>query len=106
MSIDNIFKNIDRRRVEEIFETLYEKPGIKIERIVSTGQSTPEGEFYDQATDEWVVLLTGSAELSYPDTGERLRLTAGEYVFIPARRRHRVESTSSDPACVWIAVHF
>ena len=42
----------------ELFETLATGAGsIRVERIVSNGQVTPEGEWYDQDLDEWVVVL-------------------------------------------------
>lgn len=89
---------------EEIFELLATGAGIKIERIISTGQATPEGEWYDQERDEWVVLLQGEAVVQYED-GKRIRMCAGDYVFIPAHEKHRVESTTTNPACIWLAIH-
>jgi len=89
---------------EEFFEPLLPDCGVLIERIISTGQATPEGEWYDQERDEWVALLQGEADLSYED-GRFLKLKAGDWVFIPAHEKHRVEKTSSDPPCIWLAVH-
>ena len=89
---------------EELFETLLSSDNVLIERIISTGQTTPPGEWYDQEQDEWVILLQGEAELSYAD-GSRIKLCSGDYVFIPARQKHRVEYTSSEPPCIWLAVH-
>lgn len=77
--------------------------GVKIERIVSCGQTSPAGEWYDQDRDEWVVLIQGEAVLEY-ESGEKLRLNAGDHVLIPARRRHRVNYTSRRPPCIWLAV--
>ena len=57
----NLFGKIPESLPEELFETLAESPDVKIERIVSRGQITPEGEWYDQSKDEWVVLLSGKA---------------------------------------------
>ena len=88
----------------ELFEPLIPDHGVLIERIISTGQATPAGEWYDQDRDEWVVLLRGRAVLGYAN-GERIELEAGDAVFIPAHERHRVESTSVDPPCIWLAVH-
>lgn len=87
----------------EVFEPLAAGTGIKIERIISTGQSTPEGEWYDQEQAEWVVLLQGEALLRFDDGRQQL-LKAGDYILIPAHDRHRVESTTSEPPCIWIAV--
>ena len=89
---------------EELFETLVSADNILIERIISTGQTTPPGEWYDQDRDEWVILLQGEASLAYAD-GSKIQLTAGDYLLIPAHQKHRVEYTSSEPPCIWLAVH-
>lgn len=91
---------------DEIFETLLEKPGVKIERIISSGQATPAGEWYDQAGDEWVVLLSGSATLMIEGETSPRRLAAGDYLLLPAGCRHRVEWTDPEVKSVWLAVHF
>ena len=87
---------------EEFTEVLHSKD-LKIERIVSTGQTTPEGQWYDQHEDEWVALIQGEAVLEY-ENGERLNLSAGDHVLLPAHCRHRVACTSHNPPCIWIAV--
>ena len=89
---------------EEHHASLIPDRGVLIERIVSTGQSTPPGEWYDQDRDEWVVLLQGDAVLAYDD-GTTVGLRAGDHLLIPAHRKHRVDYTSHDPPCIWIAVH-
>ncbi|HLF00049.1 MAG TPA: cupin domain-containing protein [Gaiellaceae bacterium] len=89
---------------EELVETIASGEGVAVERIVSTGQATPAGEWLEQTRDEWVVLLEGEAELGYDD-GSRLRLGPGDHVVIPCGVRHRVEWTRSDPPCIWLAVH-
>jgi cupin 2 domain-containing protein len=104
MKTDNIFdiKDIEGR-VAEVFETLVEGSA-KIERIISQGQTTPENEWYDQETDEWVLLLQGQAVIFIEDKGE-IHLSAGSYLLIPAHEKHRVTYTSESPACIWLAVH-
>ena len=89
---------------EELVETIASGEGVAVERIVSTGQATPVGEWLEQKRDEWVVLLEGEAELGYDD-GSRLRLRPGDHVVIPSGVRHRVEWTRADPPCIWLAVH-
>jgi cupin 2 domain-containing protein len=91
---------------EEIIETLLEKPGLKIERIISSGQATPEGEWYDQDQDEWVLLVTGSAWLMIAGENSPRRLAAGDFILLPAGCRHRVEWTDPNVKSVWLAVHF
>lgn len=102
--MNNIFQLPDRLPSEESIEVLLTQSNIKIERIVSVGQTTPESEWYDQATDEWVVLLQGEAELLYADNS-KIKLTPGDYLFIPSRQKHRVVYTSSEPPCIWLAIH-
>jgi len=88
----------------EKFEQIVSSKDIHIERIISTGQTTSAGEWYDQELDEWIILLQGEAELSYADH-TRIKLKAGDYLLIPAHTKHRVEYTSIEPACIWLAVH-
>lgn len=92
---------------EEIFQTLLESAQnhrVHLERIVSAGQITPAGQWYDQAWSEWVLLLQGEAELSWDD-GSSQRLSAGDSLLIPAHQRHRVDYTSHKPPCIWLALH-
>ena len=100
----NIFQLPSPLPALESFESLLSTEKVLIERIISTGQITASGEWYNQETDEWVLLLQGEAELSYED-GERIFLQAGDYLVIPAKVKHRVEYTSDDPPCIWLAVH-
>lgn len=91
---------------EERFDTLLERPGVRIERIVSTGQASPPGFWYDQPGDEFVVLLSGAARLRFEAGDQVLDLAPGDWVEIPAHVRHRVEATQAEPPTVWLAVHF
>ena len=90
---------------DEALEELVARGSVRIERIVSYGQASPQGFWYDQAEDEFVVLLAGSARLCFDD-GESLDLTPGAWVDIQAHRRHRVEATAADQPTVWLAVFF
>jgi cupin 2 domain-containing protein len=89
---------------DELFELLAGGESVRVERIVSTGQASPPGEWYEQHRAEWVVLLQGEAELAF-DGGSQLRLGPGDYVLIAAGERHRVEWTRVDPPCIWLAIH-
>lgn len=91
--------------VEEEFTDLLVHPHFRVERIVSAGQSSPPGFWYDQEWHEWVVVLQGSACIAWAD-GTRREMVAGDSVMIPAHVRHRVEATSRDPVCIWLAVHY
>ena len=101
----NLFDDLLPHAEEEIFTELVSRKGARIERIVSTGQSTPADKPYNQDHDEWVLLLVGSAGLWIEGEGER-NLRPGDYVLIPAHRPHRVTWTAKRKPTVWLAVHF
>ncbi len=106
MKISNIFTIAELPQGEkEIFETLAKSKNVHIERIISSGQTTPQGEWYDSAQNEWVVLLQGEAHLE-TDAGQTITLAQGDYILIPAGQKHRVVYTSKDPYCIWLAIHF
>ncbi|WP_336488467.1 cupin [Methylobacterium nigriterrae] len=102
----NLFADVVPGAAEEQVRELLGAPGLRIERIVSTGQASPPGFFYDQPRAEWVVLLSGSASLLFADEPGPRHLTPGDYVLIAPHRRHRVEATCPDGPSVWLAVHF
>ncbi len=92
--------------VEEVLD-LVKNPAFRLEHLVSHGQPSPPGFWYDQPQEEWVVLLRGSARLAFAEGDSAiasLDLIAGESLTIPAHRKHRVETVSDD--AVWIALHF
>ena len=89
---------------EELVEPLIKDRGTAIERIISSGQASAKGFWYEQERDEWVSLLQGEAELSW-ENGKSLNMKAGDWIIIPAGERHRVDWTSNKPPCVWLAVH-
>jgi len=102
--MDNIF-NIPAAIPQEIVETLHESGTVRVERILSAGQISPEGFWYDQPENEWVLLVQGEATVAFED-GPAAALKAGDHILIMARRRHRVEYTSVNPPCVWVCVFF
>ena len=87
---------------EEHFEDLLRRPGIRIERIVSHGQASPADFWYDQDEDEWVLVVAGEAVIELEGPAEVVTLQRGDWLMIPARRRHRVLFTESPT--VWLAV--
>ncbi|XSG81983.1 MAG: cupin domain-containing protein [Methyloligella sp. ZOD6] len=91
---------------EELFDILAEQGDVRIERIVSTGQATPEDDWYDQETDEFVLLVSGAAALEIEGEAEERELGPGDWVMLPAHCRHRVAWTQEAPPTVWLAVHF
>ena len=101
----NLFAEIPAELPEEVFQTLLHTPKVRIERIVSRGQSSPSGFWYDQDEHEWVLLLQGAARLRFED-GPPLEMTAGSFVNIPAHKRHRVEWTDPGQPTIWLAVWY
>ena len=100
----NLFDDLPARAPKEIVTELLLRKDVRIERIVSTGQSTPADRPYNQDHDEWVLLLTGSAGPWIDGQGER-DLRPGDHVLIPAHCRHRVTRTANNEPTVWLAVH-
>jgi cupin 2 domain-containing protein len=101
----NLLYGLPARRQDELFETLLLQPGFHLERILSWGQVTPDGEWYDQAQDEWVLLLGGAARLLVEGQKE-LALRPGDAVLLPAHHRHRVVWTDPEQTTVWLALHY
>jgi cupin 2 domain-containing protein len=87
-------------------DTLLARPGLRVERIVSTGQCSPPGFWYDQAEGEWVAVLQGEARLRFADEPAARHLRAGDQLDIAPHRRHRVDWTPSDAVTVWLAVFY
>ena len=103
---DNLFAGLPATaEATERTETLLARTGLRIERIVSSGQASPAGFWYEQADAEWVVLLAGEALLRFQDESEARRMHAGDWLYIEPRRRHRVDWTAPAVATVWLAVH-
>ncbi len=105
VGISSIFADLpDAVNVEKI-EQLVEAGSFRVERIVSFGQATPDGYWYDQAEDEWVLLLTGRAGLLIFGEDEARIMGPGDYLYLPAGCRHRVAWTVPDVNTIWLAVH-
>lgn len=102
----NLFDAIPPNLPQEWFETLVQSGDIRIERIVSKGHASDEGFWYDQAWDEWVVLLKGGAGVRLAGCDQTLTLAPGDWLRIPAHVLHRVAWTAADKETVWLAVHF
>lgn len=106
MTPRNLFSPLPEAIPQEIFETLVHTEQWRLERIVSAGQTTPPGKWYDQETHEWVIVLSGSAKLRFADEPDLVVLQPGDYLLIPAHRRHRVEWTDPEHVTVWLALHY
>ena len=104
--IRNIYSSIPIEIPMELIQNILITDSFKIKRIVSQGHSSPEGFWYDQDQNEWVLLLKGSAGLLFEGSEDIFELKPGDYVNIPAHRRHRVEWTDPNTETVWIAVMY
>ena len=104
--IQNLFSSLSHSGMDEKVTQLLSAPNVRIDRIVSKGQASPPGFWWDQEWAEWVILLSGAAGLLFEGDSEPRALKPGDYVHIPARVRHRVAWTASTTPTVWLAVHF
>ncbi|HMH51354.1 MAG TPA: hypothetical protein VK548_14050 [Candidatus Acidoferrum sp.] len=102
----NLFDDLPTQLPHELIEVLAQSGAVRLERIVSSGHATPPGHWYDQDTNEWVVLLSGAAILRFEDEPDPRRLAPGDWLDIRAHRRHRVEWTAPDGPTVWLALHY
>lgn len=100
----NLFADIPVDLPNELVSVLAENNTVRIERIISDGQASPEGFWYDQDQHEWVLLIAGAAVLEFED--KREELSPGDHLMIPAHQRHRIESTSLTEKTIWIAVFY
>ena len=101
----NIFAEIPDTLPEEIFEKIIEGKEFFVERIISDGHTSPPNFLYDQETNEFVMLMSGSAKISYDD-GNSFSLSAGDYLIIPAHQKHRVEETDKTQKTIWLTIHY
>ncbi|MDF1738691.1 MAG: cupin domain-containing protein [Verrucomicrobiales bacterium] len=107
MTPGNLFESIPDTLNEELVEVLASGKGnFKIERIVSRGHQSPADFWYDEDSSEWVIVIKGAAQLVFEDSESPLDMKPGDWVEIPAHRRHRVAGTSPDEDTVWLAIHW
>ncbi len=103
-SSGNLYRDATTTGPEERLDVLAESGLVRIERIVSHGSRSPVGFWYDQDDDEWVLLVAGQAALEFEGQPEQCRVQRGDWIFIPAHRRHRVAWTSPTEDTIWLAV--
>ncbi len=102
----NLFSDLPDKLAAELVDVLVKTPSIRIERIVSTGQRSDAGFWYDQEENEWVIVLKGSAQLCFADGTLPKTLCPGDHVTIPAHQKHRIDWTSASEPTVWLAVFY
>ena len=106
MTTKDIFDDIPSELSEELFTTILQANGFRIERIVSHGHSSPEGHWCNQDASEWVILLEGNAGVLFDGDTDPIELKPGSYLNIPAHKRHRVAWTDPNRRTVWLAIHY
>ena len=106
IELGNLFAGLPASLPDELVEILAETDSVRIERIVSTGQSSPKDFWYDQQEHEFVVVLKGEAALLFEGDEQAMCMKVGDFIHIPANRKHRVESTSVSESTVWLAVFY
>ncbi len=102
----NLFVDLPAELPEELVDVLAQNEDVRIERIVSRGHASPDGFWYDQDIDEWVVVLLGEAKLLLEGESAPRHMQPGDHCLIHAHRRHRVEWTTAVGPTVWLAVFF
>ncbi|MCK5544382.1 MAG: cupin domain-containing protein [Desulfobulbaceae bacterium] len=102
----NLFQDIPGYLAEELAEVILESNNVRIERIVSKGHSSPDGFWYDQEKNEFVVLLKGRAKLLFEGEPKVVIMKPGDYVEIKAHVKHRVDWTDPEEETVWLAIHY
>ena len=105
MKPGNLFAAIPDAQPEESFEDILQRRNVRIERIVSRGHCSPEGFWYDQDWDEWVLLVSGRAGLEIEGRTKAVELGPGDHLLIHSHTRHRVAWTAAGENTIWLAVH-
>jgi cupin 2 domain-containing protein len=101
----NIFADVPATLVDEHFTSLWSTTSLRVERIISHGHASPPGFWFDQNDAEWVLVLQGAAVILFEGQPDPVRLKHGDYLYIPAHARHRVDWTDPDQVTVWLAIH-
>ena len=102
----NLFADLPQHLPDELVTTLLDATNVRIERIISHGHASPEGFWYDQEQHEWVVVLKGAARLRFENDEQPVEMKPGDFVNIPAHKKHRVEWTMPDEPTIWLVVFY
>ena len=104
--MNNLFADLPQHLPDELVTTLLDATNVRIERIISHGHASPEGFWYDQEQHEWVVVLKGAARLRFENDEQPVEMKPGDFVNIPAHKKHRVEWTMPDEPTIWLVVFY
>ena len=108
----NLIDNLPQPDQDEIFEDIIKGDNVRIERIISKGQCSPDEHWYDQPQSEWVLVLQGHAKLLLQNSdhtqlpAKLVELKAGDHINIKAHQKHKVAWTCPDQITVWLAVFY
>ena len=103
-SLKNIFDDLPQQLPKELLQILFRAADVRIERIISHGHASPADFWYDQAQAEWVIVLKGAAKLQFEDG--IIEMKVGDFINIPAFKKHRVDWTTPDEPTVWLGVRY
>jgi cupin 2 domain-containing protein len=103
--MSNLYSLIPEDPEKEIIDELLQYKNLRIERIISKGQTSPESGWYDQNENEWVTVLQGAGTIEFPD-GSKVKLGKGDYINIPSHKKHKVCRTDPDQVTVWLAIFY
>jgi cupin 2 domain-containing protein len=103
-SIKNIFDDLPQQLPKELVQILVRAADVRIERIISHGHASPADFWYDQGQAEWVIVLKGAARLQFEDGTVEMKV--GDFINIPAFKKHRVDWTTPDEPTVWLGVRY
>jgi len=116
MLTTNLLKDLPSAIKDEVFEDIVKGDAVRIERIVSQGQCSPDEHWYDQEQNEWVLILEGHAKLilqlnqsnaNHSNNSEQIvELKAGDHINIKAHQKHKVLWTCPNQTTVWLAVFY
>jgi len=103
--MNNFLEDLPVSLESEVFEDVLTSDHVRIERILSNGQTSPDEGWYDQSEHEWVLVLEGAGQIEYED-GSNVSLKKGDYLYIPAHKKHRVSWTDPEQITVWLAIFY
>lgn len=103
-AVKNIFDELPQHFPKELVQILVRAADVRIERIISHGHASPADFWYDQPQHEWVIVLKGAARLQFEDGMTEIKV--GDFINIPAFKKHRVDWTTPDEPTVWLGVRY
>jgi cupin 2 domain-containing protein len=106
VDLHHLHDNIPTQLPSEIFTDILKTNDFPVERIVSHGHTSPDGFWFDQDQNEWVMVLEGAARILFDGEMDAVELGLGDNLTIPVHKRHLVEWTDPDHRTVWLAIYY